>query len=151
MKRIECLTLKRIQWFGTHHQGSLYFKKYPLNKIHLIRKKAIMKWQHCLFLKKSYLLWNFYQASYLRKAKSWNRNTFKPKISNISWGFVTISKQNTLTKLKLVNPQNFPVSGRKYEEATHYDTRCSIKGNLGHQKIPFPISWKKHWRDHIYF
>lgn len=137
--------------FWTCHQDSLYFEKYPLNKIYLIGKMAIMIWQHCLLFKKSYLLWTFYQASHLRKTKSWNRNTFKPKIIPMSWGFVTISKQNTLMKLKLGNPQKSPVSGRKYEEATHYNTRCSIKGNLGHQKIPFPISWKKYWKDHIYF
>lgn len=40
-------------------------------------------------------------------------------------------------KLKLVNPQNFRVSGKKYKEAAHLNSRWSIKGNPGHQKFHF--------------
>ena len=99
-----------------------------------------------LFAFLSYFLLDFYQVFHLRKDKLWNMNTFKSNISYMSCHLVTISKQNTLMKLKLVNPQNFRISGRKYRETAHFHSRCSIKGNPGHQKTAFPNPWKKYWK-----
>lgn len=143
-----------IQSFWIYHQGSWHFEKYSLYKnlsnwetSHDRRKQS---WFLSLpFL--SYFLLYFYQVFHLRKPKLWNKNTFKSNIRYMSWHLVTISKQNTLMKLKLVNPKTFQVSGRKYRETAHFHSRCSIKGNPGHQKTAFPNPWKKYWKGRIYF
>lgn len=112
--------------------------KYSLYSICLIGKTTMTKEKrsdslHCVFFLILFLM-VFLSSFSLGEDKLWNRNTVKPKISNVLWGFITINKQNTLMKLKLVNPQNFQRSRRKGKEATHFNSRCSSKGNPGHQK-----------------
>lgn len=42
-------------------------------------------------------------------------------------------------KLKLVNPQNYQVAGRKYKEAAHTTANVPFQKIWAIKKVPFPI------------